>query len=202
MVRSRKIITEISRTDTTKRKDILIRAFAHIHRKYPDTMLVVTIDVNQAPLGPELLDLIQSEGVAGSVAVLGSVWEQLPDICAVTDIYCMPSIMEGFGMAPQEAAATSAPVVSSDLVPYVVEYLLGSEVDEIDYGEADGRQLKLGAGAIIVQADDVVGFVRALEILLVDEELRKAMGERAYQATIPYFTWDYMVRVFLEDIGA
>jgi glycosyltransferase involved in cell wall biosynthesis len=201
-VRSRKIITEISRTDTTKRKDILIQAFAKIQPEHPDTLLVVTIDVNQAPVGPDLLDLIRSEGVAGSVAVLGSVWDQLPDIYAVTDIYCMPSIMEGFGMAPQEAAATRAPVISSNLVPYVVEYLLGSEVTKIDYGEGDARQLQLGAGAIVVPADDVAGFAHALGMLLADGSLRVKMGEWAYTATIPYFTWGNMVRVFLEAISA
>ncbi len=201
-VRSRQIITEISRTDTTKRKDILIRAFAKVQQEFPDTLLVVTIDVNQAPVGPDLLDLIRSEDVAGSVAVLGSVWDQLPDIYAVTDIYCMPSIMEGFGMAPQEAAATRAPVVSSNLVPYVVEYLLGPEVTKIDYDKGNARPLQLGAGAIVVPADDVSGFARALAMLLADEALRIKMGEWAYTATIPYFTWDNMVQVFLEAIAA
>ncbi len=201
-VQKKKIITEISRTDKTKRKDILIRAFAKVQQEFPDTLLVVTIDVNQAPVGPDLLDLIRSEDVAGSVAVLGSVWDQLPDIYAVTDIYCMPSIMEGFGMAPQEAAATRAPVVSSNLVPYVVEYLLGPEVTKIDYDKGNARPLQLGAGAIVVPADDVSGFARALAMLLADEALRIKMGEWAYTATIPYFTWDNMVQVFLEAIAA
>ena len=199
-IRSRKIITEISRTDSTKRKDILIQAFGQVHKVHPDTLLVVTIDVDHDPLGPELLDLILSEGVAGSVAVLGSVWDQLPDIYAVTDIYCMPSIMEGFGMAPQEAAATRVPVVSSDLVPYVVEYLLGSDVEDVSYGEAGDSRLKLGAGAIVVPADNVNGFAWAIEILLADPDLRAGMGNRAYDATIPYFTWDNMVQLFLERI--
>jgi glycosyltransferase involved in cell wall biosynthesis len=198
-IRSRKIITEISRTDTTKRKDVLIRAFAKIQTEHPNTLLVITIDKNLDPVGLELVALIQALGVKQQVVVLGSVWDQLPDIYAVTDIYCTPSVMEGFGMSPQEAAATRVPTVSSNLVPYVTEYLLGTEVSKIAFSD-DGRTVQKGAGAIVVQADDVEGFAFALNLLLNDDSLRSEMGTRAYAATIPYFTWDHLVRVFLEDI--
>ncbi len=198
-IRSRKMITEISRTDTTKRKDVLIKAFAEIQDRHPDTLLVVTIDRTHEPLGGELMDLIKSYGVEKNTAVLGSVWEQLPDIYAVTDIYCTPSVMEGFGMSPQEAAATQVPTVSSNLVPYVTEYLLGDAVDTVQY-QKDAPSLRVGKGAIVVQADDIPGFARALDILLVDEALRKKMGQSAFRITIPYFTWDHMVSSLLENI--
>ncbi|MCK4899828.1 MAG: glycosyltransferase, partial [Anaerolineales bacterium] len=42
-VRKNKIITEISRTDTTKRKNVLIEAFAKAHKQFPDSFLVVSI---------------------------------------------------------------------------------------------------------------------------------------------------------------
>jgi len=199
-IRARKIITEISRTDTTKRKNILIKAFAQIQANHPDTLLVVTIDRTLDPLGIELMDLIQSLGVEQNVIVLGSVWEQLPDIYAITAIYCTPSVMEGFGMSPQEAAATRVPTVSSNLVPYVVEYLLGPESTKVKFAD-DGRYVLEGNGAIVVQADDVEGFAFALDHLLNEDGLREEMGTKAYKATIPYFTWDHRVRVFLKDIG-
>ena len=43
-VRERAIVTEISRTDTTKRKDVLIEAFARAHAEVPESLLVVAID--------------------------------------------------------------------------------------------------------------------------------------------------------------
>ena len=101
-------------------------------------------------------------------------------------------------MTPQEAAATKVPVVSSHLVPFATEYLLGDHVEEVSYN-TDSSFLKVGSGAIIVPADDIVGFAQALEMLLSQETLRKKMGENAYQITIPYFTWDNMVSVFLND---
>jgi glycosyltransferase involved in cell wall biosynthesis len=92
--------------------------------------------------------------------------------------------MEGFGMSAQEAAATGVPVVASHLVPFVTEYLAPSQ------------------GALVVQADDVDGFARALETLLADDDLRAGMGRNAYQVTVPYFTWQNVVPAFLAEIGA
>jgi glycosyltransferase involved in cell wall biosynthesis len=199
-VRRCKIVTEISRTDTTKRKNVLIKAFAKVHQRVPNSLLVVSIDDNQGKLAEELRHLIRALNLQNHIAVVGSVWELLPTLYAITDIYCTPSIMEGFGMSAQEAASTGVPVVASHLVPFVTEYLLGTDVEKVHFG--GGRQpLKRGNGTIVVQADDVDGFAHALEMLLSNDDLRKTMGQNAYHATIPYFTWHNRVTVFLEEIG-
>jgi glycosyltransferase involved in cell wall biosynthesis len=64
-----------------------------------------------------------------------------------------------------------------------------------------GQTVKVGKGAIVVQADDVRGFAYALECLLLDDELSATMGESARRTTIPYFTWRRMTSDFLADIG-
>ena len=199
-VRASLIITEISRTDATKRKDILIKAFAEVNKAYPETMLVVTIDKTDKGLGTELLDLIKSLGIEKRTAVLGSVWNELPDIYAVTDIYCTPSVMEGFGMTPQEAAATKVPIISSQLVPFVNEYLLGAQMTEEKLADGSGVML-VGEGAIVVPADNVSAFAAAIKKLISNCKLRQQMAEKAYKITIPYFTWENMVKVFLKESG-
>jgi glycosyltransferase involved in cell wall biosynthesis len=199
-VRTCKIVTEISRTDTTKRKDVLVNAFARARRRVPNSLLVVSIDNSQEELAGDLKHLIHTLDLGGHIAVVGSVWELLPTLYAITDIYCTPSVMEGFGMSAQEAAATGVPVIASHLVPFVTEHLLGENVQEVRFEEAR-PPLKLGEGAIAVQADDVHGFAHALEMLLSNDGLRKRMGQNAYHITVPYFTWDNMVTVFLDEIG-
>ncbi len=199
-IQKRKIITEISRTDTTKRKDVLIRAFAQTHQHYPESLLIVSIDENHSELAQELKSLISDYNLENDIVVVGSIWDILPKIYAVSDIYCTPSVMEGFGMSAQEAAATKVPVVSSELVPYVVEYLMGSEVVRSWQDDDTKSSINLGYGAIVVKADDVDGFAYALELLLADDVLRIALGESAYHATIPYFTWANMVKRFLASI--
>ena len=122
-IQSKKIITEISRTDKTKQKDVLIRAFARVLEDHPDSLLVISIDHTNGELAEELMALIESCGIKNSTAAVGSIWNELPVLYVIIDIYCTPSVMEGFGMSVQEAAATKIPVVSSDLVPFVTEYL-------------------------------------------------------------------------------
>lgn len=200
-VRKARIITEISRTDKTKRKDVLIKAFAKVHKEIPEALLLVSVDKTEAELSKSLFKLIEDLGLSSRVVALGNVWEKLPDIYAVTDVYCSPSVMEGFGMAVQEAAATQVPVVGSHLIPFVCEYLLGKKVDRISYEGQKAAPMKQGEGGIVIEADDVDGFAQAILKLLKDEQLRKKMGERAYHITIPYFTWKAMVERCFEAIG-
>jgi mannosylfructose-phosphate synthase len=196
------IVTEISRTDRTKRKDVLIRAFAHAREQVPGIMLAVTLDDRAGAPYNAAMALIHDLDLERDVIVLGSVWDQLPCLYAVTSVYCTPSVMEGFGMSAQEAAATGKPVVSSDLVPFVVEYLLGEQPHKISIdGETREGELLVGEGAIVVPADDVEGFSQALVMLLSDDEMRTEAGGRALDITVPYFTWEARTKDLLDDLG-
>ena len=198
-IRKRKIITEISRTDVTKRKDILIEAFAKIHAQFPNTFLIISIDDNVTDLAQRLRKLIHDFQIESSVAVVGSIWDFLPSIYAITDIYCTSSITEGFGMSAEEAAATGVPVVATSLVPFATEYLLGDDVTEESFSQENNIQI--GKGAIVVPPFNVDGISAALEKLLTDEKLRLTMGKNAYEITIPYFTWKQIVEDFLNELG-
>ena len=103
-------------------------------------------------------------------------------------------------MSAQEAAATGVPVVASHLVPFVTEYLLGTQAEDV-HCEGGRQPLRVGEGAIVVPADDVNGFARALEMLLTDDDLRIEMGKDAYHATVPRFTWQNVVAAFLDEMG-
>lgn len=199
-IQKRKIVTEISRTDITKRKDILIQAFSQVKSRVPDSFLIVSIDEGRLDLSANLKKLIHDLGLARDVAPVGSVWDLLPAIYSITSVYCTPAIVEGFGMSAQEAAATRVPVIASHRVPFVVEYLMGDSVETIRLGE-ELAPIQMGEGAVVVQADDVGGFAHALELLLGDEERRTEMGRNAFHATVPYFTWPRMTTDLLAQIG-
>lgn len=201
-IKGRKIITEISRTDKTKRKDVLIRAFAQVKAEVPEALLAVSIDQKAPELHAALLELIEELDLQRDVIVLGSIWEQLPLLYNATSVYCTPSVMEGFGMSAQEAAATAKPVVASNLVPFVCEYLLGKSGQDV-VQSLDGGPLGyiLGEGGAVVLSDFVEGFAAALTRLLQDDALRAQVGRRAYDITIPYFTWENRTRDLLEDLG-
>ena len=102
-------------------------------------------------------------------------------------------------MSAQEAAATAVPVVASDLVPFVKEFLLAEPIDEIPV-EGTNNPIHEGQGAIMVKADDIPGFTGAICRLLTEETLRHRMGKKAYEITIPYFSWKEMVTRFFEEV--
>lgn len=199
-IREKRIVTEVSRTDSTKRKNIVVEAFAMATEKMPDTFLVIAVDQHKKELFDQISGLIDKHGIRERTSVIGWAGDHLPAIYRATSVYCTPSVMEGFGMAAQEAAASGSPVVASDLVPFVKEYLLGQNPETLKFDDADAP-LQQGEGAIMVRADDTNGFAHAVQILLEDETLRVNMGKAAYNITIPYFTWSNMVKVFLEEIG-
>lgn len=201
-IRQRPIVAEVSRTDETKRKDVLIQAFARAKQHVPEALLVVSIDKHSEKLYAKLTALIERLELSDDVIVLGSVWEQLPMIYNAMDVFCTPSVMEGFGMTAQEAAASGKPVISSDLVPFVVEYLLGPEaIQKKVRCNGDEEKLIFGEGAIVVPADCVPGFGEAIRLLLSESDRARAMGRKAFDITIPYFTWKRMAASLMEDLG-
>ena len=201
-LRQRLWIMEVSRTDDTKRKDILIKAFAQVKKEIPEAMLMVAIDKHTEELYKKLTGLIDELGLKDDVIILGSVWDQLPLLYNVADVYCTPSIMEGFGMSAQEAAATATPVVASNLVPFVQEYLLG-DMPYCQHKAVNGDQVELcyGTAGVVVPKDFVEGFAAALAELLRSKLLRHLMGYHGLNITIPHFTWGRMVSNLLEKLG-
>jgi len=194
----RPLVTEVSRTDRTKRKQVLIEAFARVREEVPDALLAITIDEGNQALHDHLLDVIAGLGLEKDVLVLGSVWDLLPCLYSSSDVYCTPSIMEGFGMSAQEAAATGVPVVATSLVPFVTEYLLGRDPAS---SPGPGGGLLVGEGAIVAPADSVEAFAAAITLLLGDADLRLRMGEAARSITVPSFTWRTRTAHLMTAVG-
>lgn len=201
-LKDRYVITEISRTDHTKRKDVLIKAFKKVHEKHKDTVLVVAIDEKRRDIALELHSLIEELGLNEEIIPVGSVRDELPKIYAISSVYCTPSVMEGFGMSAQEAAACGVPVVASDLVPYATEYLLGDK-SKVEVIPVDGSNetIKKGEGCIIAPADNVEAFAASINFLLEHLEEKQKIAINGYKITIPQFTWERMTRDFLSSIG-
>jgi glycosyltransferase involved in cell wall biosynthesis len=94
--------------------------------------------------------------------------ETLPGLLAAAEIFCYPSLYEGFGLPPLEAMAAGTPCVVGD-------YPAAREV--------------LGDAAELVDATDVEAIAEALAALAGDETRRRlaAMTGRAHAAG---YTWE------------
>lgn len=108
-------------------------------------------------------------------------YASVPDYLNKLDIYVAASRLdsESFGVAILEASACALPVIVTDVggLPEVVE------------GGVTGK---------IVQRDDPHALAKAIEELIIDEKLRKRMGQAGVQRVIDHYTWEDSVLIMEE----
>jgi glycosyltransferase involved in cell wall biosynthesis len=97
--------------------------------------------------------------------------EDIPRFYRAADVFCYPSLWEGFGLTPAEAMASGVPVVGfrTTAVPEVV---------------MDGKT------GLLVRPGDIAGLAAALTELLGDDERRLAMGKAGRAHVEENFRWD------------
>ena len=133
----------------------LVRALAALHAEHPDLMLVLTGATGPAEAG--LVAEIERLGLAESVRRTGRV--PAVDVNGLYDeavATVVPSRYEGFGIPALEAMRRGCPVVAADAaaLPEVV-----------------------GDAGVLVDPDDIDGWVAAVEAIIGDPERRSALVE-------------------------
>jgi len=149
----------------------LIRAVAMLCLDFP------TLRLEIAGSGPQREGLEREVGRLGltdRVRFLG--WQRdLGPIFRSWDIFAMPSLEEGLGMAGLEAMAEGLPVVATSVggLPEVVE---------------DGQT------GYLVPPSDVMALSGRLRLLILDPKRRQAMGAAGRERARNHFSVDRMVR--------
>ena len=146
------------RLRTRKAVAVLVEAFARLRERAPATRLRLAGDGEQRPA---LEDQARRLGLGESVRFEGAVpHDRMPELYAAADVFCLPSLYEGFPLAILEAMAAGLPVVATRVAgnPEAVE---------------DGVHGRL------VAPEDPAGLAAALLELVEDEEGRREMGRRA-----------------------
>lgn len=179
-LRSSLLIYETSRMDRTKRKDLLLKAFAQVAREIEDVYLVIGGGPNN-DIFKELEELREADPLLKERAfLLGFVPnEAMYPLFDLADIFVSGSEMEGFGMSVAQAAAVGTPLVASHLIPFAVQYVPDD--------------------AKIVRAGDVDAFAQAMIELLKDEEDRKLRGEALEEKTAS-LDWVVQSGAFLDHL--
>ena len=170
------VILSVARQYRRKNTSALLRAMPTILAAVPNARLRI---VGGGPELPRLEHERLALGLAGSVVITGEV----PDTDAVrdeyraADVFCLPSLQEGFGIAFLEAMASGLPIVAcrSAAVPEV-----------IPDGEA----------GLLVPPDDPKALARALIRLLKDPPLRRRMGEAGGRRARQH-AWEEVARRFV-----
>jgi len=108
----RVLIGSIGRLSREKAQDRIIRAFAQLHERYPETRLVIA---GQGPEKGALSELIARLGLGESVRLLGYVENPYP-LFKRLDLFVLPSDYEGQGIVLLEALALGRPVIATDIL--------------------------------------------------------------------------------------
>jgi glycosyltransferase involved in cell wall biosynthesis len=95
------------RFSKVKNMDLLLVAFADIHRDYPQTRLVLA---GKGELGPALLEQANRLGINQAVIWTGFS-SDVPRLLSALDIYIQPSANEGLSLSVLEAMAAEKPVI-------------------------------------------------------------------------------------------
>jgi glycosyltransferase involved in cell wall biosynthesis len=163
------VIGTVSRLSVEKGVRYLIEAFGALH-----TRLGERVRLRIAGEGPErrrIEALVRRLHLEAAVELLGEIeHDAVPAFLRGLDIFVMPSIYEGFGVAAVEASATGLPVVASNVhgIPDVVR---------------DGKT------GILVPAEDVPALVQALDKLIEDAALRRSLGRAGRDYVAARYDW-------------
>lgn len=160
-----KLVLFLGRLTSQKGPEFFLETAAKVIAKNPKVRFVV------AGTGDKLRPLIESgafRGLGGHFHFTGFLDKQkVHDLLSMTDVYCMPSVSEPFGLSALEAAQFGIPAVISK-----------------QSGVAEVLQ-----GALKADYWDVELMAKHITDLLEDEELRARVIEQA-KLDIEASTWD------------
>jgi phosphatidylinositol alpha-1,6-mannosyltransferase len=168
----------VARMYPRKRVGDLLEAAALLRPRIPRARVRI---VGKGPEWEDAVRLHAKLGLGETVTLLGDVSrDRLAEEYVSADIFCLPSVQEGFGIVFLEAMAAGLPVVACRVaaIPEVVED---------------------GVTGLLAPPRDPAGLARALEALAADPERARAMGEAGRRA-VPAYVPERVAARFLEAV--
>lgn len=162
------IILFMARLHPVKGVDLLFNAFASIAAQFPKALLVIA-GPDERNLTEELREKAVELQLEDKVRFTGMVTgETKHNWLARADLFCLPSMAEGFSIAVLEALASCTPVMISPRCHF-------PEVAHHD------------AGMVVERDEDE--WASALQTLLQQPAHLKTMGENAYRLVAEKYRW-------------
>ena len=153
-----RVVIAAGRLDPGKGLDVLIDAFAELGERHRDAVLVVCGRTSRRDdYADRLVRRARATPVADRIVFAGHR-DDLDDLLASSDVFCLPTVDEAFGLVFVEAMGHGLPVVACD----------SGGVPEI---------VRAGVDGLLVPPGDASAIAGALDRLLDDDELRASLGE-------------------------
>jgi glycosyltransferase involved in cell wall biosynthesis len=149
------VLLAVGRHEFQKGHVFLLEALAKLREQRPRLRLLIAGREGNAT--SQIQQAIARLGLGPLVALLGHR-SDIGDLLAASDVFCFPSIYEGFGGAAMEAMAVGTPIVASDL-PALREVL--------------------GTSAVFAKPQSTEELAEAIDRVLDDPNLAKAISAAA-----------------------
>ncbi len=162
------VVLYFGRLAPYKGVQFLVEAVSKVLKELPETKFLIggSIRYDIADLNRMIKKVRQSVIFTGYVAA-----QDVPKLYAACDVFCYPSLWEGFGLTPVEAQACGKPVVAFNncALPEVV---------------------KNGQTGMLAEPRNVEALAEALIFLLKEKRQRVRMGLAARERVTKLFSWD------------
>src|SRR5262245_36971611 len=152
---------------------VLLEAMEHLEREAAKPVCQLLI-VGEGPAKEALQSLSERLGIAARVIFSGRR-RDIPQLLSLMDIFVLPSLYEGFGIAILEAMAAGKPVVAT-AVGGIPEFVVSGE------------------NGFLVPPGDSVGLAAAIRHLLAKPERAKAMGYNGQEHVRKHYSIESVVR--------
>lgn len=111
------VIGHVGRFAPQKNHDFLISVFQELVRQAPEARLLL---IGDGPLRERIERRCREEGLDGQVLILGQR-NDVSELFHAMDVFALPSVFEGIGIALVEAQANGLSGIASDCVPIEAE---------------------------------------------------------------------------------
>lgn len=184
---------EFGRSDELKDKDLAVEVFARVARKYDDITLFMNLDEKLEPgVARRIHNIIDREGIHDRIHIFspedlpqsGTGSLIMPNLIRTARVFLTMSVMEGFGMAACEAAASRVPVVGTTAIPVVTDHIAPA-----------------GGGVAIAEKDVEAAVEAVLGYLEMDDDSWTIAAEHAYESVVPCFTWPTIVNDLFNQLA-
>jgi len=106
-----RVVGIVARLSDVKGHTYLIEAMRNVIKEFPDTQLLIVGDGREKD---NLLRKVMESKITENVKFIASV-DDTTQILPIMDLFVMPSLQEGLGLAVMEAQAAGLPVVASNI---------------------------------------------------------------------------------------
>ena len=106
-------IIYVGRLIRSKGLELLVKAFALCLKKCPDASLTI---IGEGDLSWDIKEQIKKLGISDAVTLVGEVKNSdLPKYYRDSDLFCLPSLTEGFSVSVSEAFSCGLPAVTNNI---------------------------------------------------------------------------------------